>query len=187
MFTLFLTLFFIALSLSFDSFAVAISCGIIVKNIKFLTAFRIALSFAFFQALFLATGCIIGYNVKNYIENFDHWIAFILLFIIGFKMILESFKSYNHKSFNPLLFKTTVMLSVATSIDALIVGIGFALILNNIFYAVFITGAVTLLAAMLGMLFGKKLGYKIGNSAEMTGGIILILIGLKILFQHIFN
>ncbi|MFC2138393.1 manganese efflux pump MntP family protein, partial [Bacteroidota bacterium] len=122
----------------------------------------------------------------DYIIEIDHWIAFILLAIIGIKMIFESRKKDCEKNINPLNLWINLGMGIATSIDALIVGVSFALFELNIVLAVFIIGSVTFLAAMLGVLFGKKTGIKFGKKMEIAGGILLILIGFKILVEHLF-
>lgn len=182
----FLTIFLIAIGLSADSFAVSITSGLVLNKIDFRNAAKIAFSLGFFQALMPTIGWLIGVKIQKYIESFDHWIAFGLLFIIGIKMILESLKSDEEdKNFNPLNPKVLMMMSLATSIDALVVGISFAFIDYNWFVSGFIIGAVTFIISMLGILFGKKMGSRFGSKMEIVGGIILIFIGVRILFQHL--
>jgi len=180
-----LTIIIIGIALSFDTFAVSVSCGIFECRIGFWQAVRIASFFAIFQALMPVLGWILGYTVKDYIVSIDHWVAFGLLSIIGVKMISESFKKEEDRQFNPNNIKVIITMSIATTIDAFIVGISFAMIEINMFFATFIIGFVTFLTAMLGMLFGKKIGSKFGSKFEIVGGIILIAIGIKILLQHI--
>lgn len=182
----FLTILLIAIGLSADSFAVSITSGLVLKKIDFKNAAKIAFSLGFFQALMPTIGWLIGVKIQKYIESFDHWIAFGLLFIIGIKMILESLKNDEEdKNFNPLNPKVLLMISLATSIDALVVGISFAFIDYNWFVSGFIIGAVTFIISMLGILFGKKMGSRFGSKMEIVGGIILIFIGVRILFQHL--
>lgn len=182
----FFTIFLVAVGLSMDSFAVSITSGLILNRIDFRNAAKIAFSLGFFQALMPTIGWLIGVKIEKYIENFDHWIAFGLLFIIGLKMILESMKTdENDKNFNPLNPKVLLMMSLATSIDALVAGISFAFIEYKWFISGFIIGATTFIISMLGILFGKKMGAKFGNKMEILGGIILILMGVKILMQHL--
>jgi putative Mn2+ efflux pump MntP len=178
-------LILLGIGLSFDTFAVSVSCGIIEKHIRFLQAARIAIFFAVFQAVMPIVGWLLGYSIKSYIDQFDHWIAFALLLAVGTKMILESFKNEERSSFNPHKIKVILTLSFATTIDALVVGITFAFLNINLPLASFIIGTVTFVAAMLGMLFGKKIGSKFGNKMEILGGAILILIGVKILIEHL--
>lgn len=183
----FITFLLLGIGLSFDSFAVSVSCGVLKQDIKFKQATLVAASLAFFQALFPVIGWLIGEAVKNLIASVDHWIAFGLLALIGGKMIVEGIKDESAlKSFDP--FKTSVLigLSIATSIDALVVGLSFGFLDIPILLPVLIIGSVTFIAAMLGMLFGKNISAKRSHQSLIIGGIILILIGLKILAEHIF-
>lgn len=179
-----LTLFILAIGLSFDTFAVSISSGIARKHIIFREAFIIASVFGFFQAIMPVLGWLGGLSIKGLIEPFDHWIAFGLLGAIGVKMIFESFDKDEEKQFNPLNPKVMITMAIATSIDALTVGVSFAIVEVNMLLAFFIIGFITFLVAMLGMLFGKKIGGKTGRRMEILGGLILIIIGSKILFEH---
>lgn len=182
----FFTIFLIAVGLSMDSFAVSITSGLVMSKIDFRNAMKIAFSLAFFQALMPTLGWLIGRKIEVYIESFDHWIAFGLLFLIGMKMILESRKANeNDRSFNPLNPKVLLLMSLATSIDALVVGISFAFIEYRWFLSGLIIGATTFIISMLGILFGKKMGSRFGNKMEIVGGLILIFIGVRILFQHL--
>jgi manganese efflux pump family protein len=183
-----LTIVLIAISLSFDTFAVSISSGLILKKIDFINATKIAITLAAFQAMMPLIGWLAGSEIKKYAENFDHWIAFGILGLLGGKMIYESFKSDpGDRPFNPLNIKVLIGMAIATSIDALVVGFGFALLNYGILTSVGIIGAVTYIVAMLGMLFGKKIGSRMGRRMEMLGGIMLILIGLKILLEHLYH
>jgi putative Mn2+ efflux pump MntP len=186
----FITLIFISIGLSIDSFAVSVSCGLMMVEITFWKATRIAFSLAFFQALMPLLGWFIGKKIEFLVVNFDHWIAFGLLAMIGGKMIFESLKNEaNEKRLNPLDPKMLVGMSLATSIDALIVGVTFALSYKNLnlFMATFIIGYTTFFFSMLGILFGKKTGMKFGRKMEILGGVILFLIGLKILLEHLLS
>lgn len=178
-------LILLGIGLSFDTFAVSVSCGIIEREIRFWQAARIAIFFAVFQAVMPIIGWLLGYSIRSYIEQFDHWIAFALLLAVGSKMILESFKKDEERCFNPHKLKVILTLSFATTIDALIVGITFAFLEINLPLAAFIIGSVTFIAAMLGMLFGKKVGSALGKKMEILGGLILIAIGVKILVEHL--
>ncbi|HEX2936187.1 MAG TPA: manganese efflux pump MntP family protein, partial [Bacteroidales bacterium] len=184
----FITLIFIAVGLSVDSFAVSVSCGLMMCEITFWKATRIASSLAFFQALMPLIGWFIGKRIEQLVVNFDHWLAFGLLTLIGGKMIVESLKSEEEKKpINPLDPKVLVLMSLATSVDALIVGVTFALSYKNLnlYESTFIIGFTTFFFSMLGILFGKKTGMKFGKKMEILGGIILFLIGLKILLEHL--
>lgn len=181
-----LMVIFLAIGLSFDSFAVSVCSGLSLPNIRFYQAAKIAIFLALFQAFMPLIGWMIGKSMKLLIEPVDHWLAFGLLSIIGGKMIIESFINPEEREIkNPLLIKVILMLSLATSIDALAVGFSFATLLDKILIAALIIGLVTFVASMLGILLGKKTGPKINRSAEITGGIILISIGLKILIEHL--
>ena len=141
---------------------------------------------ALFQAFMPLIGWLIGNSMESMIEPVDHWIAFGMLSLIGGKMIIESFiGSETREIKNPLHIKVILVLSLATSIDALAVGFSFAVLLDKILVAVLIIGSVTFVASMLGILLGKKTGPKINRYAEIIGGLILILIGLKILIEHL--
>jgi putative Mn2+ efflux pump MntP len=181
-----ITIFLIAISLSFDTFAVSISSGLILRKIDFFNATKIAITLAVFQAAMPLVGWLAGSGIKNYAESFDHWIAFGILGLLGGKMIYESYKTDpEDRSFNPLDIRVMIGMAIATSIDALIVGFSFALLNYKILISVGIIGVVTYIVAMLGMLFGKKIGSRMGRRMEMIGGIMLFLIGLKILIEHL--
>jgi manganese efflux pump family protein len=182
----YLTIFLIAVGLSMDSFAVSITSGLVLSKIDFKNAMKIAFSLALFQAIMPTIGWLIGSSIQVYIESIDHWIAFGLLFLIGLKMILESLKKEEgNRDFNPLNPKVLLMMSLATSIDALVVGVSFAFNDYKWFTSGFIIGATTFIISMLGILFGKKTGERFGRKMEILGGLILIVIGVRILLQHL--
>jgi manganese efflux pump family protein len=177
----------ISLSLAMDAFSVAVVTGITLTKINWRHIFRLSWHFGLFQALMPALGWLLGLSFKAYIESYDHWIAFILLCTVGLKMIIESFKkSENKKITDPTRGKTLVMLSVATSIDAFAVGLSFSLLNIPIILPCLMIGLITLMLTALGIYIGKSLRniHIISRLAELTGGIILILIGLKILMDH---
>ncbi len=175
----------IALALSFDTFAVSVSTGLIIREIKFWQATKIALILAIFQALAPVIGWYGGLQIEKYIAEYDHWISLILLSILGIKMIMEARKEDEKKEFNPLKLSVCIGMAVATSIDALIVGITFAFMKIHILIIIFIIGFITYLSSMLGILLGKQVNSKNGQHIETLGGIILILIGIKILITHL--
>ncbi len=180
-----LTIILIAIGLSFDTFAVSVSTGLTISKISFRQAFRIVIILAFFQAIMPLAGWFLGSQVANLISNYDHWIAFGLLTILGIKMIYESFKNNAVKTdSNNLTLPVLVGMAIATSIDALVVGVSFAFVKLNIYYTILIIGATTFLVAMIGMLLGKKVGGKFGTKMEIFGVLILIGIGIKILLSH---
>ncbi len=183
----FLTVFLLAIGLSFDSFAVSVCSGLNLPQIRFMQAVKIAIFLALFQAVMPLVGWLVGNSIKSLIEPVDHWIAFGLLSLIGGKMIIESFIDSEAREIkNPLNIRVILTLSVATSIDALAVGFSFATLLSKILIAVLIIGLVTFIASMLGILLGKKTGSSVNRYAEIFGGIILLLIGTKILAEHLF-
>ena len=182
----FIYIIFLAISLSFDTFAVAISCGLCLPQISLRNALKISLPLAFTQAVMPLIGWLIGSSFEQTLKSYDHWIAFLLLSFLGVRMIVSSFRGKKPpKPFNPLNLPTIMGLSVATSIDALIVGFSLSLIEANLIFAVFSIGFITLIAAMLGISIGKKTIPLLGKKMGAVGGVILIVIGLKILLSHI--
>ncbi|MEI6123557.1 MAG: manganese efflux pump MntP family protein [Bacteroidota bacterium] len=175
----------IGIGLAMDCFAVSVSCSIIDKKIRLAQALIIALFFGLFQGAMPVIGWLLGLSFKEYITEFDHWIAFGILGAIGIKMIVESFKKENKKQIQ--LSKTWVLisLSIATSIDALIVGVSLAFLDVNIIKVVVIIGTITFLISILGLRLGKRIGLIRGNMAELIGGLVLIGIGTKILIEHL--
>ena len=182
-----LNILFIAFGLAMDAFAVSITSGLTIKNLKIKHAFRIALFFGLFQAIMPLIGWLSGLTIKDFVMSIDHWVAFILLSFIGCKMIYESTKieSENIKT-NPLNLYTLLMLSIATSIDALAVGISFAFLLVSIITPVVIIGVVTFILSFVGVFIGNLKGHLFEGKIEIIGGIILIGIGIKILIEHLF-
>lgn len=178
-------LFLIAISLSFDTFAVSVSAGLCKRDIRFLPAVRIAIILALFQGVMPVIGWVGGSQFARIIGEYDHWVSFLLFMAIGIKMIIEAFKNPEEKTFNP--HQTTVILgiAVATSIDALVVGLSMAFFKVNIWLAAVIIGTVTFFAAMIGMLLGKNVNGKFGRKVEVLGGVILIGIGIQILYNHL--
>lgn len=183
--TEFITFILLGIGLSFDSFAVAISCGLMKREIRFSQAAIVAGSLAFFQAIFPVIGWFIGGAIQNLIASVDHWIAFGLLSLIGGKMIYEGIQKEEVKNFNPFKIGVLIGLSIATSIDALVVGLSFGFLEMPILFPVLIIGVVTFIAAMLGMLFGKNIPEKRSQQSLIIGGVILFLIGVKVLFEHL--
>lgn len=175
----------IAIGLSMDSFAVSVSNGLIIKNLNIKKALLIAFSLAFFQALMPLIGWFAGIGVQKYIKEFDHWIAFIFLSFIGIKMIMDGSRKENDSIVSELNILTLLAQSLATSIDALIIGISFALLNLPIIKPVIIIGIITFLASILGLQLGKYVGKKIGQYVGIIGGLVLIGIGVKILIEHL--
>ena len=179
-------LFLIAVGLSMDAFAVSVCKGLSTQKLKAKHYLTVGAWFGGFQALMPTLGYLLGSSFEMYINKFDHWIAFILLAAIGGNMIKESFEKEEDKLDDSFAFKTMLLLAVATSIDALAVGITFALLPDvNIVAAVCFIGATTFILSAVGLKVGNIFGLKYKNKAEFVGGAILILIGLKILLEHL--
>ena len=179
------TITFLAFGLAMDAFAVSVTSGLAIKKLRINNALKIAVFFGSFQAFMPLIGWLAGNSLKDYISGIDHWIAFVLLSLIGCKMIYESMKvNSNEKKINPLNFFVLLTLSIATSIDALAVGVSFSLI-NVLFVTpIIIIGMVTFLLSFVGVYIGNKAGHFFENKIEMAGGVILIGIGIKILIEH---
>jgi manganese efflux pump family protein len=175
----------IGVGLAMDCFAVCISCSLVQRDIKTSEALKIAFFFGFFQAIMPVAGWLLGLTFKDLIADFDHWIAFGILGAIGLKMIIEAFKKENKQELNITKFWVLISLSVATSIDAMIVGISFAFLELNILLTVSIIGFVTFIISLAGIYLGKKFTFISGKKAEIIGGIVLIGIGIKILIEHL--
>ena len=183
----FLSILLIAIGLSADCFAVALGGSISMKTLSRLQIFRVSLAFGLFQALMPVLGWLAGQTLVKIIADYDHWVAFILLAIVGGRMIWESFRSEESRSENADITKGVLLLtlSVATSIDALVVGLSFAFLEISIITASLTIGTVALVVTAIGFLLGRKLGSLIGRRAEALGGVVLIGIGLRILLTHI--
>ncbi|MEG4403559.1 manganese efflux pump MntP family protein [Microcoleus sp. MON2_D5] len=180
------TTILLSLGLAADAFAVAVSSGLAIKHMKVNKALKIALFFGGFQALMPVIGWLLGLSFSFLITPIDHWIAFGLLSFIGGRMIYESLQSEEcEKKFNPLDTGTLITLSVATSIDALAVGLGFAVLKDSIAPAVTAIGFITFFLAFAGVFIGHKCGNLFANKIEILGGAILIFIGSRILFMHL--
>jgi putative Mn2+ efflux pump MntP len=181
-----LTVFLIALGLSMDALAVAMASGCAVKKIELRPALRMAFFFGFFQTLMPVIGWLAGLGFKKIIASFDHWLAFVLLLFIGAKMILETRRPENCRTRANLPSLPVLLgLAVATSIDALAVGLSFSLLAVDIITPVLIIGLVTFSLSFMGVLAGYRFGSWISGKAEILGGLILIIIGSKILFEHL--
>ena len=179
-------LFLLAVGLSMDAFAVSICKGLSCNKLKLSNYVVIGVWFGGFQALMPTIGYFLGSAFKKYINSFDHWIAFGLLALIGINMIREAFSPEEDSSGDSFAFVSMFILAVATSIDALAVGVTFALLPDvNIVAAVSFIGATTFIISAIGLKVGNMFGVRYKNKAVIAGGIILILIGLKILFEHL--
>lgn len=179
-------LLILAAGLSMDAFAVAVCKGLSLKEAEVKHMAIAGAYFGGFQALMPAIGYLLGVNFKGLIENFDHWIAFLLLALIGGNMIREAISKKEEEelnnSFGP---KSMIPLAVATSIDALAVGVTFAFLQVQILPAVSMIGIITFLFSFAGVKIGNVFGLKYKSKAELAGGIILVLIGIKILLEHL--
>lgn len=179
-------IFLIGVGLSMDAFAVALCKGLNMKKVNYWYTAVIALFFGGFQALMPLFGWFLGKQFEAYIVSVDHWIAFILLLYIGGKMIVESGKDDEEETRGDKLdLKELTIMAIATSIDALAVGITFAFFAVNIYSSITIIGITTFCLSIIGVMIGNRFGMKYKSKAEIAGGIILILIGLKILLEHL--
>lgn len=191
----FIALIFTAFALSMDAFAVSITKGMTIKNLKKSTALKMALAFGVFQGGMPLLGWALGISFESYIKSIDHWIVFILLGFIGFNMIKGFFDDRKEGKESELEFSATadehdlsnkeiIMLAVATSIDALAVGISFAFLNVSIIPAASIICIITFLVCVVGVFVGNKVGDIFNGYAELVGGVILILIGFNIFNEH---
>lgn len=178
-------LFLLAVGLSMDAFAVAVCKGLALKKVSVPQMALVGLWFGGFQALMPMAGYFVGVQFKDAITAIDHWIAFGLLAIIGGNMIREAFSNEEEEADASLTFKKMLPLAVATSIDALAVGVSFAFLDVNIGIAASFIGAVTFTLSFVGVKVGSLFGARYKSRAELTGGIILILLGVKILLEHL--
>ena len=182
-------LLLIGVGLSMDAFAVSVCKGLAMRKVNKKQAFIIGLFFGGFQALMPMIGWALGTQFESYITSIDHWIAFVLLALIGGKMVIEATKTEEEQEIKqmdpPLDMKEMLLLAIATSIDALAVGITFAFLQYPIVEAMLIIGMTTFVLSIIGVYVGNAFGSRYQKRAEMAGGIILILIGLKILLEHL--
>jgi putative Mn2+ efflux pump MntP len=178
----------IAIGLAMDAFAVSIVSGAAYRQLHIGHALRMAVFFGAFQAVMPLVGYMAGYTVREYVVAWDHWVAFGLLLFVGGKMLFEAFEiSPKRQSYDPANLAMLLMLSVATSIDALAVGITLSLITEKIIAAVLLIGAVTFILSYAGTVVGKRFGHLFEWRIEAFGGIVLIAIGVKILLEHLLS
>ena len=176
---------FIGIGLAMDAFAVSVCKGLSMNKMEWKKSFIIAMYFGFFQMIMPLIGFLLGAGFSEWIEEVDHWIAFILLTFIGGKMIKESFGKAENLN-DSVDYKTMVGLGIATSIDALAVGITYAFLdAKNCMLSFFLIGVVTFTISLCGVKIGNKFGNLYGRKAELIGGLILIFIGMKILVEHV--
>lgn len=188
-----LEIWLLAIGLAMDCLAVSIASGIILKRIQWRPMLVMAFFFGLFQAIMPLLGWLGASTFSHLIESVDHWIAFAILAFLGGRMIKESFKEEDCcQRFNPASLKVVITMAIATSIDALAIGVSFAFLgiksCSSILYPVSIIGFVSFLMSLIGLIFGIRFGCGIARKlrAELWGGIILILIGTKILIEHLF-
>lgn len=178
-------LFLIAVGLSMDAFAVSVCKGLAMEKAPLKKAAVAGLWFGSFQAIMPLIGYLLGSQFEKYITSIDHWIAFVLLSLIGSNMIRESFSKEEEETSGTMHFKEMFLLAVATSIDALAVGITFAFLRVDILPAVCFICVITFVLSVAGVKVGNLFGSRYKSKAELAGGIILILIGIKILLEHL--
>ena len=182
----FLTILFIALGLSVDSFVVSVTSGLLIKKAKFISFIKFCFVLALFQAIMPIIGWLLGKEIKVLVESADHWIAFILLLIIVGKMIWDGTKKVEkRKKFDPLNNLILLGLGLATSLDALVIGLSFGFLDVKIIYPVLIIGITTFIVAVIGIFIGGKLQKTVDLRLEIFGGLVLIGIGIKILIEHL--
>ena len=181
----FASIFIIAVGLGMDAFAVAIGTGVFLKNPPRSSALRLSFFFGLFQFLMPVAGWLAGRSISKFIRDYDHWVAFLLLAAIGGKMIVDALRDEKDISAaDPTRGLQLVLLSVATSIDALAVGLSLALLNVAILYPSVVIGMVAFVMTWVGVTFGERLGRVFGRKVEIAGGLILIGIGVKILLEH---
>lgn len=183
-------IFLIGVGLSMDAFAVALCKGLNMKKVNYAHTVIIALFFGGFQAVMPLLGWFLGKNFESYIKSVDHWIAFALLAYIGGKMAYEAIKGDDEEEEtsakgDKLDLKELTIMAIATSIDALAVGITFAFLQVSIVSSITIIGITTFVLSIIGVMIGNRFGMRFKSKAELAGGIILVLIGLKILLEHL--
>ena len=182
----FLEIILIAISLAMDSFAVSITAGLILKEFNSRHFIRIAFYMGFFQALMPVVGWTIATSFRYYIISFDHWIAFILLLALGGKMIYDDLKCEDdHCCFDPHKRLVIMGLALATSIDALVVGVNFAFLDVSIITPIYTIGVTSFVLSFIGVFIGSKLGAKINCKFTLIGGLVLIGLGTNILYEHL--
>ena len=187
---MFIELFLLGIGLAMDAFAVSVCKGLGMRRLNKKQTLIIGLYFGGFQALMPLIGWLLGSQFQKYITSIDHWIAFILLGFIGGKMMIEAIREWNEEETvdimdAPLDHKNMLVLAVATSIDALAVGITFAFLDTPIIEAITIIGITTMLISIIGVVVGNFFGSRYKSKAEFIGGLILVLLGLKILLEHL--
>ena len=180
-----LEILLIAIGLAMDAFAVSVCKGLSMKKMSWKKAIIVGLYFGAFQGLMPVIGYFLGATFESLVTKIDHWISFILLTFIGLNMLKEAFSEDTENCNDNVDFKTMIVLAIATSIDALAVGITFAFLQTNILIAALTIGIITFVISVLGVKIGNRFGDKYERKAETVGGLILILMGTKILLEHL--
>ena len=175
----------IAIGLAMDAFAVSICKGLSMKKMSWKKALIVGAYFGIFQGLMPVIGYFLGSTFEALVTQIDHWIAFILLTLIGANMLKEAFGKECESCNDSVDFKTMIMLAIATSIDALAIGISFAFLKTNIILAALVIGSITFAICVIGVKIGNKFGNKYEKKAEIAGGLILVFMGIKILLEHL--
>ena len=180
-------LIILSVGLAMDAFAVSICKGLAMKKMKWKNAIIIGLYFGIFQAIMPLIGYLLGVSFQSAITSIDHWVAFVLLVGIGANMIRETMSKEKDEANDSIKVKDMLILAIATSIDALAIGITFAFLEVNITLAVSLIGIITFIISVIGVKIGNIFGDKYEKKAELAGGIILIGLGIKILIEHLFK
>lgn len=181
----FIELLLTAVALSMDAFAVSVCKGLSAQKLRPWDVGKTGLFFGGFQALMPLIGWLLGKQFERYITRIDHWIAFVLLAFIGGKMVWEALRGGEEDDSGSFAFRELLLLAIATSIDALAVGVTFAFLAVNIWSSIAVIGVTTFAFSFGGVYLGNKVGVKFHEKAELAGGVVLILIGLKILLEHL--
>ena len=180
-----LEIILIAIGVAMDAFAVSICKGLSMKKMNWKKALIIGAYFGIFQGVMPLIGYFLGVTFQNLVTQIDHWVAFVLLSFVGLKMLKEAFANDSENINDNVDFKTMIVLAIATSIDALAIGITFAFLQTNILLAISIIGIITFAVCVIGVKIGNKFGDKYERKAETVGGLILIFMGIKILLEHL--
>lgn len=184
----FFEILFLSIALAMDAFAVAIACGFILKKTAIRHCLRIAVFFAVFQSVMPVIGWLLTGKFQRWLKGIDHWIAFALLFLIGAKMMREGFlDDEDQPGMDPLETGTLLVLAVATSIDALAAGISFSLLEIEILLPVLLIGLVTFVFSFAGVKIGSRYGHYLEQKVKIFGGLVLVLLGIKILAEHLIS
>ena len=180
------SLIVLAIGLCMDSFAVSLTSGTLMRPFTMRRACKFALIMALFQGLMPVVGWLLGVGFREYIEAYDHWIALALLLYLGGRMIHEALQEEECQCFDPCSTRTAMTMGLATSIDAMAVGISLSFLHVDMVQSAIVIGITTFIFSMAGLFIGKKIGCYLKKGAEIIGGIILILIGVKICIEHLF-